>query len=320
MSQGAQSPKAGEDELRSQVAKLTDELNASRTALRDAQARIEAVEADADVAKKKEHAARSQINRTMAIAEKAENDYKRQKELLQAAIARQDQFKRETKQLQDEIDGYKHKHEMADRELAVTRAECERLGHRIVDTQKIVAQRENEAASSTATLKHQVATLLYEVENERSQRKSAEERLPVLQKQLGELKQKLLDRDRSGVEAVSAKDAEIERLERALAELKEVSLMGIKRVPLAYWRAGGHRLGGAWSPSCLQSPYPAAPLPALTSIFVPLPSLPSLFLCFYPTGVGQEEVHPAAPRHGDGALQGAGGGGQGAGACGTTET
>ena len=204
------------------VAQLMDELSATRTALREAQARIESVEADAAELRRKEGGAKSQINRAMALAEKAEADYKRQKDLLQVAIMRQDSAKREAKTLQDEIDGYKHKHEVADRELGVARAECERLGMRLVETQKVIAQREAEAASATATLKHQVATLLYEVENERSQRKSAEEKLPALQKQLGELQGRFKDRERAAVEAVAAKDAEIERLEAAMGDLREV--------------------------------------------------------------------------------------------------
>jgi chromosome segregation ATPase len=220
---GSPAPALSEaDALRAQVARVTDELNATKTALREANARVEQVEADAADARKKEAVAKSQINRAMTLAEKAEGDFKRQKELLQAAIARQSGYQRETKALQDEIDGYKHKHEVAERELQVARAECERLGMRLVETQKVIAQRESEAASATATLKHQVATLLYEVENERTQRKAHEERLPLLQKQLAEVKQRLTDRDRAATEAIAAKDAELEKLEERLRETREV--------------------------------------------------------------------------------------------------
>jgi ParB family chromosome partitioning protein len=215
-------------------------LAAAAAELEAWRARAEAAEADAADARKREHVAKSQATRALALAEKAEGDFKRQKELLQAAITRQAAYQRDAKALADEMEGYRHKHEVAERELGVARAECERLGQRVVDTTRAVAQRESDAASVASTLKHQVATLLYEVENERAQRKAAEERVPALAKQAAEAKERLRAREAAAVEAVSAKDKAIEALETQLKEAREVRVWEREGVGVG-WRITARR-------------------------------------------------------------------------------
>ena len=210
------------------VAELRAALEASRAlesdlrkAANDAAARASAYEAEAKHATKQEQAAKSQINRFQSIAEKAETDFLRQKELLQAAIARVNGFQVTINQLRTEVEVYKHKAEYAEKELISARAECQSLGLRLMETQKAITAREGESAASSATLKHQLATMLYEVENEREQRKRAEERLPQFTKQLASLKKMVEDKDAKLLELATTREKDIAELEAQLRAAKE---------------------------------------------------------------------------------------------------
>ena len=210
------------EELRRALAASKDLEAGLRQAANDAAARASAFEAEAKDSSKREQAAKSQINRYAAIAEKAEGDFARQKELLQQAIGRNAGFQITINGLRTDLDVSKHKAEYAEKELGLARTECGVLGHRLMETQKAISAREGESAAASATLKHQLATMLYEVENEREQRKRAEERLPVFVKQVAALKKAVEDRDAKFSELSSTREKDIAELEGLLRTVKEV--------------------------------------------------------------------------------------------------
>src|SRR4051794_19726504 len=63
---------------------------------------------------------------------------------------------------------------------------------------------EGEHAATAASLKHQLATMLYEIENEKEMRKRAEERLPAMAAALAAARKGVEDRcDRARVHTLS---------------------------------------------------------------------------------------------------------------------